>query len=101
MRAERCPICGGVPQYVHYAIPIEVAPDEWDFNEYEEIEPTFLLKRIECSECGATVTPLVLTCDGAVECWNKKLDGHRIVLLRYRTEPCRDVAPPKEDPSHV
>ncbi len=84
--AKRCPICGGEPQYVHYCIP--GAMDDPD-------EKYILLKRLECKECGASVTGLVMTCDEAVDWWNEEKDGHRIVLQRIGTEPCK--CEPKSD----
>ena len=56
-----------------------------------------LLKRLECSECGATVADLVLTCDDAVEYWNSKnKEGKRAVLERVGVELCRDIEQEKE-----
>lgn len=83
MKAKRCPVCNGVPQFVYYAIPGSTKDPDGLY---------VLLKRLECSECGATVANLVLTCDDAVEYWNSKTEeGERVILERVGTEMCRDV----------
>ena len=88
MKAKRCPLCNGVPQFVYYAIPGSTKDPDGLY---------VLLKRLECSECGATVANLVLTCDDAVEYWNSKnKEGKRVVLERVGAEPCRDVEQEKE-----
>lgn len=88
MKAKRCPVCGGSPQYVHYAIPGSTKNPDGIF---------ILFKRLECSQCGATVASLVLTCDDAVKYWNSlNKEGKRVVLERVGEEPCRYV----EDESH-
>lgn len=88
MKAKRCPVCGGAPQYVHYAIPGSTKDPDGLY---------ILLKRLECSECGATVAHLVMTCGDAVEYWNSKnKEGKRVVLERVGAEPCRDVEQEKE-----
>ena len=88
MKAKRCPVCGGAPQFVYYAIPGSTKDPEGLY---------VLLKRLECSECGATVAILVPTCDDAVEYWNSKnKEGKRVVLERVGAEPCRDVEQEKE-----
>ena len=88
MKAKRCPVCGGAPQFVYYAIPGSTKDPDGLY---------ILLKRLECSECGATVAILVPTCDGAVEYWNSKnKKGKRVVLERVGAEPCRDVEQEKE-----
>lgn len=88
MKAKRCPVCGGAPQYVHYAIPGSTKDPDGIF---------ILFKRLECSQCGATVAHLVMTCGDAVEYWNSKnKEGKRVVLERVGAEPCRDVEQEKE-----
>lgn len=83
MRAKMCPVCGGAPQYVHYAIPGSTKNPDGIF---------ILFKRLECSQCGATVDQLVMTCDDAVRYWNNMNEhGNRPVLERIGVEPCRDV----------
>lgn len=84
--AKRCPICGGEPQYVHYCTPGAI--DEPD-GRY------VLLKRLECKKCGASVAGLSMTCDDAVNWWNEEQDGHRLVLQRVETEPCKCEPAPK------
>lgn len=88
MKAKRCPVCNGVPQFVYYAIPGSTKDPDGLY---------VLLKRLECSECGATVADLVLTCNDAVEYWNSKTEeGERAILERVGTEICRDVEQEKE-----
>ena len=51
-----------------------------------------LFKRLECSQCGASVAQLVMTCDDAVRYWNDVNEqGNRPVLERIGVEPCMDV----------
>lgn len=91
MKAKRCPVCGGTPQYVHYAIPGSTKDPDGIF---------ILLKRLECSQCGATVAHLVMTCDDAVRYWNDANEyGNRPVLERVGVEPCRDVEEALKDGS--
>lgn len=85
MKAKRCKLCGGEPKYVHYAIPEHDYPDGWYESEYGK-EPMVLLKRLECSKCGATVAQLVMTLDEAVEYWNEQK-----LLVRWGEEKVRDV----------
>ena len=57
IQVKRCPICGGEPQFVHYCIP----------GSYDDLDDIYVLfKRLECSECGATVPQLVMTVDDAI-----------------------------------
>lgn len=83
MKAKRCPVCNGVPQFVYYAIQGSTKDPDGLY---------ILLKRLECSKCGATVANLVMVCDDAVEYWNStNKEGKRVVLERVGTEPCLDV----------
>ena len=83
MKAKRCPVCGGSPQYVHYAIPGSTKNPDGKF---------ILFKRLECSQCGATVAHLVMSCDDAGRYWNDvNKQGNRPVLERIGVEPCMDV----------
>ena len=83
MKAKRCPVCGGAPQYVYYAIPGSTKDPE---------ELFVLFKRLECSQCKATVAQLVMTCDDAVSYWNSVNEqGDRPVLELVGAEPCMDV----------
>ena len=84
MKAKRCPICGGKPQYVHYSIPGATSDPDCLY---------ILLKRLECSKCGASVAQLVMTCDDAVKYWNdiNPETGSRYVLEKTGTELCSDV----------
>ena len=72
MKAKRCPLCGGEPQFVHYAIPQEKDPDAWEFTE-DGFEPMILFKRLECKECKATTCGVDMVCDDAIKHWN---EGH-------------------------
>jgi hypothetical protein len=81
MKAKKCPLCNGEPQFVYYAIPDST-------NDPDGIYVLF--KRLECTECGATVANLVMTCDDAVNYWNEinPNTNRRYVLEKVGTEPC-------------
>ena len=84
MKAKKCPICGGNPQFVYYSIPGATNDPDGLY---------ILLKRLECSKCAASVAELVMTCDDAVKYWNdvNPQTGNRYVLERTGTEICWDV----------
>ena len=84
MKAKKCPICGGNPQFVYYSIPGSTHDPDGLY---------ILLKRLECSKCGASVAQLVVTCDEAVSYWNETNPetGKRYVLENNGTEICKDV----------
>ena len=84
MKAKKCPICGGNPQFVYYSIPGSTNDPDGLY---------ILLKRLECSKCGASVAQLVVTCDEAVSYWNETNPetGKRDVLENNGTEICKDV----------
>lgn len=84
MKAKKCPICGGNPQFVYYSIPGSTNDPDGLY---------ILLKRLECSKCGASVAQLVMTCDEAVSYWNdtNPKTGERYVLENNGTEICKDV----------
>lgn len=84
MKAKKCPICCGNPQFVYYSIPGST-------NDPDDLY--ILLKRLECSKCGASVAQLVMTCDDAVRYWNdvNPETGKRYVLEKTGTEMCGDV----------
>lgn len=84
MKAKKCPICGGNPQFVYYSIPGSTNDQDGMY---------ILLKRLECSKCGASVAQLVMTCDDAVAYWNdiNPETGRRYVLEKNGTEMCGDV----------
>ena len=84
MKAKKCPICGGNPQFVYYSIPGSTNDPDGLY---------ILLKRLECSKCGASVAQLVMTCDEAVSYWNdtNPETGERYVLQKNGTEICKDV----------
>lgn len=90
MRAKRCPICKGAPQFVYYAIPGTTADPDGCY---------VLLKRLECKRCGASVAQLVMTCDDAVRYWNdlNESTGERYVLERVGTEDCKEAEEEKEE----
>ena len=84
MKAKKCPICGGNPQFVYYSIPGSTNDPDGLY---------ILLKRLECSKCRASVSQLVMTCDEAVSYWNdtNPETGERYVLKNNGTEICKDV----------
>lgn len=84
MKAKKCPVCGGNPQFVYYSIP---GSTDDPYGLY------VLFKRLECSKCGATVAQLVMTCDDAVAYWNdiNPETGRRYVLEKNGTEMCGDI----------
>ena len=84
MKAKKCPICGGNPQFVYYSIPGSTNDPDGLY---------ILLKRLECSKCMASVAQLVMTCDEAVSYWNdtNPKTGERYVLEKNGTEICKDV----------
>ena len=84
MKAKKCPICGGNPQFVYYSIPGSTNDPDGLY---------ILLKRLECSKCGASVAQLVMNCDEAVSYWNdtNPKTGERYVLENNGTEICKDV----------
>ena len=84
MKAKKCPVCGGNPQFVYYSIPGSIDDPDGLY---------VLLKRLECSKCGSTVAQLVMTCDDAVSYWNdtNPETGKRYVLEKNGTEMCGDV----------
>ena len=87
MKAKRCPLCGGAPKYVYYAVPKDAYPDGWEFTEFG-LEPVVLFKRLECRDCGATAARLMITCDQAVADWNTGK-----VLQYISNENVSDVEP--------
>ena len=84
MKAKKCPICGGNPQFVFYSIPGSTNDPDGLY---------ILFKRLECSKCGASVAQLVMTCDEAVSYWNdtNPETGKRYVLEKNATKICKDV----------
>ena len=83
MKAKRCPVCGGAPQYVYYASPGSTKDPDGIF---------ILFKRLECSQCGATVAGGGGGGGGGVRYWNDTNEhGNRPVLERVSVEPCREV----------
>ena len=92
-KAKKCPVCNsGKLKWVYYAPPAKNAPELWEDMVDTGYSPMILAKRIECSECGATVPGLVLVLDQAVDCWNAlNEDGNRCVLQKIGEEPVTEV----------
>lgn len=76
---------------MYYAIPERDYPEGWYESECGN-EPMVLLKRLECSKCGATVAQLVMTVDEAVGYWNEQK-----LLVRWGEEKVRDVEAGDQD----
>ena len=87
MKAKLCPLCGGDPIFVEYAVPQGKEPDLWEETE-TGFEPVFLMKQIECKDCGARNCLVSISCDEVVKNWN---EGHVIQLV------CREPAPMEEN----
>lgn len=87
MTAKRCPLCGGEPQFMEYAVPECQYPDGWDFGVFG-LEPIVMFKRIECKDCKCTTPQLYMLVDEAVRGWN---EGH--VLEFIVNENITDVEP--------
>lgn len=82
MKAKLCPVCKtGKPQFVYYAIPGSTDDPAGKY---------VLFKRVECSNCGASVARLVMTLDDAVRYWNdiNPATGRRYVLEKIGVESC-------------
>lgn len=91
-KAKRCGLCGGVPKFVYYNIPRGCGSDDsFDLNEDGELEPMILIKRLECSKCGATTGGMSFFVDDAIRMWNEEGDGHRCLLQKHGEEMCSDV----------
>lgn len=91
MKAQRCSLCGGEPEFVYYAIPASENPRLWMWDE-DGYRPMILLKQIRCKKCGAVCAGYDLVCDDAVKHWNEQ---HLIQLIG--TEPCEiGIEPEKE-----
>ena len=71
MKVKRCPLCGGQPKFVYYAIPQIKNPDGWEFCE-DGLEPLVLFKRLECKDCKATTCGVDMTIDDAIKHWNEE-----------------------------
>ena len=93
IKAKKCPVCNSDKlKYVYYAPPAKSAPELWEDMVDTGYSPMILAKRIECSECGATVPSLVLVIDQAVEYWNSaNVTGERCVLQKIGEEPVTEV----------
>lgn len=86
MKAKTCPLCGGDPIFVEYAVPQMISPDLWEETE-TGLEPFALMKQMECRDCGARGCLVALSCDEVTRNWN---EGHIIQLI------CREPAPKEE-----
>lgn len=71
MKAKRCKLCGGEPEFVYYAIPEKDNPLGWECDEYGP-HPVILIKQIRCKNCGAVRPTYDLSCDDAVAHWNEQ-----------------------------
>ena len=85
MKAKRCPLCGGKPVFMEYAVPRNKEPDLWEETE-NGLEPVFLTKLIMCGDCGALGTLASISCDETVKAWN---EGH--ILEWICKEPVQEV----------
>ena len=90
VKVKRCKLCGGEPKFVYYCIPESDHPYAW-YEDDDGKEPYILLKRLECSNCGATVPQLMMVIDDAVDYWNEQN-----ILERYGEEKVRNVEEEKE-----
>lgn len=86
MKAKPCPICGGDPIYVEYAIPKDKEPDLWEETE-DGLEPVALMKQMECRDCGARGWLVSVSCIDVIKSWNEE----NIMQLI-----CREPAPKEE-----
>lgn len=92
-KVKKCPVCGSRNlKYMLYAPSEKDAPELWDFDEWGGFSPMMYFKRIQC-ECGATVSGLSLTIDGAIDFWNgkDKNTGRRYPLQFFGEETITDV----------
>ena len=90
VKVKRCKLCGGEPKFVYYCIPECDHPDAW-YEGDDRKEPYILLKRLECSNCGATVPRLMMMIDDAVDYWNEQN-----ILERYGEEKAHNVEEKEE-----
>jgi hypothetical protein len=89
--AKRCPECDGEPQFVHFYIAKEDG-GHFMIDENDEVIPSVWLKRLECTQCGATVPELAFTCDEAILYWNARVEDGGL-LRKYGTEKVHYVEP--------
>lgn len=82
MKAKRCNLCGGEPEFVYYAIPEKDDPSSREWHE-DRRSPMILIKQIRCKKCGAVCPAFDLGCDDAVKNWNEQK-----LLQLIGTESC-------------
>ena len=90
LKAVRCSLCGGEPEFTYFAIPQKDNPYVWDWDE-DGFNPVILLKQIRCKKCGAVCPVYDLICDDAVKHWNEQK-----LLQLIGTEPCKTGVEEKE-----
>ena len=90
MKAVRCSLCGGEPEFIYYSIPQRDNPLGWKWDEDGHV-PMLLLKQIRCKKCGAVCPSYDLTCDDAVSHWNEQK-----LLQLIGTERCEIGVSPEE-----
>ena len=71
MKAVRCSLCGGEPEFVYYAIPVNDNPLGWEWDD-EGIFPIIKIKQIRCKKCGTVCPAYDMICDDAVRHWNEQ-----------------------------
>ena len=85
IKVKPCPICGvGKLRMTHYALPMKYHPDVWKETDDCLFEPVATVKRIECSNCGATTWNLHMPIQDAIKEWNEEDEnGNRSEVLQY------------------
>ena len=93
IKVKPCPICKiGIPRLVHYAIPMKYDADGWQEVANYVFEPMVTYKKVECSNCGATVVGFQISCDDAIKDWNyEDVDGKRRIIVQYTGEEKLEV----------
>lgn len=92
-----CPYCKSTKlKTIFYCSHALAEPDFWTWDDTGYL-PKLTLKRIECTECGATTPDLAASSAEAIKNWNKNVNNHRNVLLRVREFPVNTAAFEQED----
>ena len=82
-----CPYCNSTRlKTVFYCNATMLDPNFWSWDD-TGYYPSLTLKRIECTECGATPPDLAASSEEAIDNWNKYVNNHRNVLCRLREFP--------------
>jgi hypothetical protein len=71
LKAVRCSLCGGEPEFVYYAIPERDNPLGWEWEENGP-SPMILIKQIRCKKCGAVCPSYDFICNDAIRNWNEQ-----------------------------